>query len=42
MKKTLLMMTAVLALFSFILIGNSVDRAGTGGGMTTQEHGVEF
>lgn len=42
MKKMLLMTTAVLVLFSFILIGNSVDRAGTGGGMTPQEHGVEF
>lgn len=38
MKKSLLMMVSVLALFSFITIGSI--NVGNNGGMTTYEHGV--
>ena len=42
MKKSLLAMTAVLALFSFIIIGVPKGPGGNGGTFTTQEHGVGY
>lgn len=41
MKKSLLTMAAVLALFSFIIIGAPVGH-GNGGTFTTAEHGVGY
>ncbi len=38
MKKSLLMMASVLALFSFITIGSV--NSGNNGGISTYEHGV--
>ncbi|MFC3747448.1 hypothetical protein [Paenibacillus sp. GCM10012306] len=42
MKKSLLTMTAVLALFSFIIIGTPAGKGGNGGTFTTLEHGVGY
>lgn len=40
MKKSLLMMVGVLALFSFIVIGQ--PHSGGNGGITTYEHGTGY
>lgn len=40
MKKSLLMMVGVLALFSFIVI--SLPNSGGNGGITPYEHGAGF
>lgn len=41
MKKSLLMMAGILALFSFIVIGQPTNGGGHGG-ITTYEHGAGF
>jgi hypothetical protein len=40
MKKSLLMMVSVLALFSFIIVGPV--GSGNSGGITTYEHGALY